>query len=142
MVIIVLVLSVLVFGLLVEHNQVCTYLSYICTVQLNLNFMNTRVIVHALHEYEIFATCLHALDSLMTYELLASNINARCVHTLLMTRVHSTRGTHEEFVYIKLFHKYLPSNVTSKSHFLKIVLVHLCAILFLLVNACHVCTRF
>ena len=71
---------------------------------------------------KIFATCLRALDSLMMYELLASYINARCVH-LLMTRVHSTRGAHEEFVYIKLFHTYLPSNVTSKSHFLKIVLI-------------------
>ena len=65
---------------------------------------------------KIFATCLRALDSLMTYELLASNINARCMHILLTTRVHSTRGAHEEFVYIKLFHTYLPSNVTSKSH--------------------------
>ena len=69
----------------------------------------------------------------MTYEFLASNINARCVHILLVTRVHSTRGAHAEFVYIKLFHTYLPSNVTSKSHFLKIVLIRLCAILFLLV---------
>ena len=71
---------------------------------------------------KIFATCLRALDSLMTYELLASNINARCMHILLATRVHLTRGAHEEFIYIKLFHTYLPSNVTSKSHFLKIVL--------------------
>ena len=86
----------------------------------------------------MFATCLRALDSLMTYELLTSNINARCMHILLATRVHSTRGAHEEFVYIKLFHTYLPSNITSKSHFLKIVLTHLCTILFLLVNACHV----
>ena len=60
---------------------------------------------------KIFTTCLRALDSLMTYELLASNINAHCVHFLLATRVHSTRGTHEDFVYIKLFHTYLPSNV-------------------------------
>ena len=82
---------------------------------------------------KIFATCLRALDSLMTYELLASNINARCVHILLATRVHLTRGAHEEFLYIKLFYMYLPSNVTSKSHFLKIVLIRLCAILFLLV---------
>ena len=50
---------------------------------------------------KIFATCLHALDSLMTYELLASNINTRCVHILLVTRVHSTRGAHEEFVYTR-----------------------------------------
>ena len=78
---------------------------------------------------KIFATCLRALNSLMTYELLASNINARCVHILLAARVHSTRGAHEEFVYIKLFHTYLPSNVTSKSHFLKTVLIRLCAIL-------------
>ena len=91
---------------------------------------------------KIFATCLCALDSLMTYKLLASNINARCVHILLAMRVHLTCGAHEEFVYIKLFQTYLPSNVTSKSHFLKIVLIRLCAILFLLVNACHVCTRF
>ena len=54
--------------------------------------------------------------------------------------MHSTCGAHEEFVYIKLFHTYLPSNVTSKSHFLKTVLIRLCTILFLLVNACHVCT--
>ena len=74
---------------------------------------------------KIFTTCLRALDSLMTYELLASNINAHCVHILLATRVHLTRGAHEEFVYIKLFHTYLPSNVTSKSHFLKIVLIRL-----------------
>ena len=66
---------------------------------------------------KIFATCLRALDSLMTYELLASNINAHCVHILLATRVHLTHGAHEEFVYIKLFHTYLPSNVTSKFHF-------------------------
>ena len=72
---------------------------------------------------KIFATCSRALDSLMTYELLASKINARCVHILLATRVHSTRSAQEEFVYIKLFHTYLPSNVTSKSHFLKIVLI-------------------
>ena len=78
---------------------------------------------------KIFATCLCTLDSLMRYELLASNINARCMHILLAMRVHSTRGAHEEFVYIKLFHTYLPSIVTSKSHFLKIVLIHLCAIL-------------
>ena len=89
-----------------------------------------------------FATCSCALDSLMTYELLASNINARCVHILLAIRVHLTRATHEQFVYIKLFQTYLPSNVTSKSHFLKIVLIRLRAILFLLVNACHVCTQF
>ena len=56
------------------------------------------------------------------------------MHILLVTRVHSTRGTHEEFVYIKLFHMYFPSNVTSKSHFLKIVLIRLCAILFLFVT--------
>ena len=80
---------------------------------------------------KFFATCLRALDSLMTYEFLASNINARCVNILLATRVHSTRGAHKEFVYIKLFHTYLPSNVTSKSRFLKIVLIRLCAILFL-----------
>ena len=72
---------------------------------------------------KIFATCLRALDSLMTYELLVSNINVRCVHILLVTRVHLTRNAHEEFVYVKLFHTYLPSNVTSKSHFLKIVLI-------------------
>ena len=90
---------------------------------------------------KIFATCLRALNSLMTYKLLVSNINARCVHILLATRVHLTRGAHKEFVYIKLFHMYLPSNVTSKSHFLKIVLIRICAILFLLVNACHMCTR-
>ena len=83
---------------------------------------------------KIFAMCLRALHSLMMYELLTSNINTRCVHILLATRVHSTRGAHEEFVYIKLFYMYLPSNVTSKSHFLKIVLICLCAILFLLVN--------
>ena len=47
---------------------------------------------------KIFATCLHALDSLMMYELLASNINAHCVHILLATRVHSTCGAYEEFV--------------------------------------------
>ena len=70
---------------------------------------------------KIFATCLRVLDSLMTYEFLVSNINACCVHILLVTRVHSTRGAHEEFVYIKLFHTYLPYNVTSKSHFLKMV---------------------
>ena len=91
---------------------------------------------------KIFATCLHTLDSLMMYELLVSNINARCVHILLATRVHSTHGAHEEFVYIKLFHTYLPSNITSKSHFLKIVLICLCTILFLLANACHVYTDF
>ena len=78
---------------------------------------------------KIFATCLCALDSLMTYKLLASNIIARCVHIILATRVHSTHGAHEEFVYIKLFHMYLPFNVTSKSHFLKVVLIRLCAIL-------------
>ena len=114
-------------------------------VQLDLNFMNTRMCNSACTHYtsmKIFATCLHALDSLMMYELLASNINARCVHILLVTRVHSTHGAHKKFVYIKLFHTYLPSNVTSKSHFLKIVLIRLCAILFLLVNACHVYTRF
>ena len=86
---------------------------------------------------KIFTTCLPALDSLMTYELYKLSLRA----ILLATRVHSTRGTHEEFVYIKLFHTYLPSNVTSKSHFLKIVLIHLYAILFLLVNACHVCNN-
>ena len=87
---------------------------------------------------KIFATCLRVLDCLMTYELPASNINARWVHFLLATRVHSytsrllvsmvhsTRGAHEEFVYIKLFHTYLPSNVTSKFRFLKIVLIRLC----------------
>ena len=89
---------------------------------------------------KIFATCLRALDSLMMYKLLTSNIKARCVYFLTATRVHSTRGAHKDFVYIKLFHMYLPSNVTSKFHFLKIVLIRLCAILFLLVNACHVCT--
>ena len=83
---------------------------------------------------KIFTTCLRVL-SLMTYELPVSNIIARCVHILLATRVHSTRGTHEEFVYIKLFHMYLPSNATSKSHFFKIVLIRLSTILFLLVTS-------
>ena len=45
-------------------------------------------------------------------------------------RVHSTHSAHEEFVYIKLFHTYLPFTVTSMSYFLKIALIRLCAVPF------------
>ena len=34
---------------------------------------------------KIFATCQYAHDRLMTYKLLVSNINTRCMHNLLAT---------------------------------------------------------
>ena len=35
------------------------------------------------------------------------------MHNLLAMWVHSTRGAHEMFVYIKLLHTYISSNVTT-----------------------------
>ena len=109
----------------------------------------TYIIVHArvcnsthYTSAENVAMCQRAHGRLMTYKLLVSNLNTCCVHNLLATWVHLTHGIHEMFIYIKLLHMYLPSNVISKSHFLKIVLICICAILFLLVNAYHVCTWF
>ena len=98
--------------------------------------------MHTLHEYEnlrYLLACAQQFDDVW----IARELYKRLLRAYLTRdESDSTRGAQKEFAYIKLFHMYLPSNVTSKSHSLKIVLIRLCAILFLLVNACHVCTRF